>query len=98
MRVKDPFTGRSVLRPVPVEVDEATLKKIAGGTGGRFFRATDAEGLEEVYREIDRLERTKITEERSRTYQEYFAFPLGLGLILASSGWLTRSAVFARLP
>jgi Ca-activated chloride channel family protein len=79
-------------------VDEATLEEIARRTGGRFFRATDADALEEVYREIDRLERTKITEERSRQYREYFRLPLGLGLLLASGGWLGRSSLFARLP
>ncbi len=98
VRVRDPFTGRSVLRSMPVEVDEATLKEIADRTGGRFFRATDAAGLEEVYREIDRLERTKITEERSRQYREYFGWPLAVGLLLAALGWLTRGAVFPRLP
>jgi Ca-activated chloride channel family protein len=98
VRVKDPFSGRSVLRPVSVEVDEATLEEIARRTGGRFFRATDAEGLHEVYQEIDRLERTKITEERSRQFHEYFPIALGLGLTLASAGWLVRAALFARLP
>jgi Ca-activated chloride channel family protein len=98
VRVRDPFTGRSVLRSMPVEVDETTLEEIARRTGGRFFRATDADALEEVYREIDRLERTKITEERSRQYREYFRLPLGLGLLLASGGWLGRSSLFARLP
>jgi Ca-activated chloride channel family protein len=98
VRVRDPFTGRSVLRSMPVEVDEATLKEIAERTGGRFFRAADADGLEQVYREIDRLERTKITEERSRQYREYFGLPLALGLALASAGWLVRGALFPRLP
>ena len=98
VRVRDPFTGRSVLRSMPVEVDEATLQEIARRTGGRFFRATDAEGLAQVYKEIDRLERTKITEERSRQYREYFGLPLALGLSLASVGWLARGALFARLP
>ena len=83
---------------MPVEVDEATLQEIARRTGGRFFRATDAEGLAQVYKEIDRLERTKITEERSRQYREYFGLPLALGLSLASVGWLARGALFARLP
>jgi Ca-activated chloride channel family protein len=81
-----------------VEVDEETLKEIAKRTGGEYFRATDADRLEEVYREIDRLERTKITEERSREYREYFDWPLALGLVLASIGWLGRGALFRRLP
>lgn len=98
VRVQDPFTGRPVLRSMPVEVDEATLENIAEVTGGRFFRATDAEGLVAVYEEIDRLERTRITEERSRQYHEFFAFPLAVALVLAVFGWMARAAVFARVP
>jgi Ca-activated chloride channel family protein len=98
IRVPDPFTGRTRLRQVAVEVDEATLQDVAERTGGRFFRATDAQGLEDVYAEIDRLERTKITEERSRQYREHFDVPLALGLSLASAAWLARGALFPRLP
>ena len=98
VRVPDPFTGKPVLRPMPVEVDETTLKEIADRTGGRYFRATDAEGLKDVYAQIDELERTKITEERSRQYHEYFGLPLLTGLALASLGWLSRGALFPRLP
>lgn len=98
IRVRDRFTGREILRSVPVEVDEQTLRDIAERTSGRFFRATDAEGLERVYEEIDRLERTRLTEERSRQYEELFAIPLAAALLLAGCGWLTRGAVFARLP
>ncbi len=98
VRVRDPFTGRPTLRAVRVQVDEATLKDIAERTGGHYFRATDADGLASVYQQIDRLERTQITEDRSRQYQEFFALPLGVGLLLAALGWLCRGAVFARLP
>ena len=98
VRITDPRTGRQTLRSMAVEVDEATLKDIAQRTGGQFFRATDAEGLIAVYAEIDRLERTRITEERYRQYHEYFAWPLALGLLLAALGWLSRGCLFARAP
>jgi Ca-activated chloride channel family protein len=98
VRSRDPFTGRSVLRPMPVEIDEVTLREIARRTGGQYFRATDAEGLRDVYREIDRLERTKITEERWREYDEYFALFLAAGLGLATVAWVARGALFPRLP
>ena len=88
----------STLRPVAVEIDEATLRGIAEGTGGRYFRADNAEALEDVYAQIDRLERTKITEDRSRQYEALFAAPLLAGLLLAVLGWLGRGAVFARVP
>ena len=90
--------GRSVLRSMAVEIDEAVLQDIAERTGGRYFRADDAEALVDVYEEIDRLERTKITEDRSRQYDELFSLPLLAGLLMAVLGWLGRGALFARVP
>ncbi|MBI2257671.1 MAG: VWA domain-containing protein [Flavobacteriia bacterium] len=43
---------------MPVEIDEITLKKIAQNTGGKYYRATDKEKLRDIYKEIDRLEKT----------------------------------------
>lgn len=98
MRVPNPITGNTSLQAVPVEIDEATLEEIADRTGGRYFRATDAEGLREVYREIDRLERSEISEQRLAEYDEYFGLALALALILACLGWLGQATVFRRLP
>ncbi|MDE0225552.1 MAG: VWA domain-containing protein [Gammaproteobacteria bacterium] len=97
VRMEDRF-GRSILRSMRVEVDEAVLRQIAEVAGGQYFRAEDAEGLERVYAEIDRLERTRITEDRFRQYDELFAVPLALALALLAIGWLARGTLFARLP
>ena len=97
MRVRDARRG-STLRAVAVEIDEETLRDIAERTGGRYFRADNAEALIDVYAEIDRLERTRISEDRSRQYDELFRWPLALALMLAALGWLGRGAVFARAP
>ena len=97
VRMEDRF-GRSILRSMRVEVDEAVLRQIAEVAGGQYFRAEDAEGLERVYAEIDRLERTRITEDRSRQYDELFAVPLAFALALLAIGWLARGTLFARLP
>ena len=93
--VRDP---RGILRSVPVQIDEATLRHIADRTGGLYFRADNADALVDVYAEIDRLERTRITENRMRQYEELFPLPLLAGLLLMVLGWLGRSAVFARVP
>ena len=55
---------------VPVEIDEATLKKVAEKTGGRYFRATDQATLRTIYEEIDKMERTVVDEQRFATYEE----------------------------
>jgi hypothetical protein len=65
---------------------------------GRRSLEPAAKGLREVYREIDRLERTRITEERWRRFDEYFAWFLATGLGLATLGWVMRGALFPRLP
>jgi Ca-activated chloride channel family protein len=56
-----------------VEVDEALLQEISRRTGARFFRATDARALAEVFLEIDRLEKTPLAVKRYVRYREAFA-------------------------
>ncbi len=56
-----------------VEIDEATLTKIATTTGGAYFRAEDREALAEVYSTIDELEKTEITMESYMEYNERFS-------------------------
>lgn len=84
--VQDPVTGRTVTRRymMNVPVDEPLMRQIAQRTGGHFYRATDREGLQRIFREIDRLEKTPLQVKRYVRYREAFP-PLvwaGLGLLL----------------
>ncbi len=67
---------------VEVDIDEASLREVAETTGGQYFRATDREGLSQVYREIDALETTEIEVENFTSYGELFYYPLAAGLLL----------------
>ncbi|MCG9971111.1 vWA domain-containing protein [Christiangramia crocea] len=76
--------GRFQFGNVQVEIDEDLLKEIASSTGGKYFRATDNEKLQEIYAEIDSLEKTEIEEFRYYNYDEKYR-PLVLlagGLLL----------------
>ncbi len=98
MRTTDPFTGREVLRQVPVRIDEATLREIAERTGGRYFRATDAASLAEVYQEIDRLERSEVTETRYLQYRELFPEVTALAIALVALATVLQASWLRRLP
>ncbi len=66
-----------------VEIDEALLREIAQTTGGKYFRATNNEKLEEIYKEIDSLEKSEVEEFRYTNYQEKFRpFLLVAGFLL----------------
>jgi Ca-activated chloride channel family protein len=67
-----------------VSVDETLLQAIASRTGGKFFKATDREGLVRIFDTIDRLEKTELQVKRYVRYQESF-MPFawaGLALLL----------------
>jgi Ca-activated chloride channel family protein len=98
MPVDDPFSGQKVLRAVPVEIDEATLKQVADKTGGQYFRATDGEALRRIYAEIDRLERTQLDAAHYTEPDEHYGVSLAAGLVLACLAWLARATLFRRLP
>jgi Ca-activated chloride channel family protein len=89
--VRDPETGRVSERRVVanVDVDEPLLKRIASGTGAKFFRATDAKGLAETFAEIDRLEKSEIKTARFTRYREVFPrVAMPSVLLLAAAGLL----------
>lgn len=64
----------------PVEIDEALLKDVARTTGGRYFRAVDAEALGNIYHQIDQLEREPLHARTYVRYTERFRWPLAVAL------------------
>ncbi len=77
-----------------VEIDEELLRKVADLTGGKYYRATTAEDLAQIYSEIDRLEKTEMDVTSFRRYsEEFYAFVFGAFIcilleLLLRYGWL----------
>lgn len=83
---------------VPVEIDEQTLIQIAGTTNGNYFRATSNSKLEEVYREIDKLEKTKLNvKEFSKREEVYLPFALVAFLCILLE-LVLRNTVLKKIP
>ncbi len=95
--VQDVF-GRTFLRDIPVEIDEATLQQIADMTNGKYFRATNNQKLREIYAEIDKLERSKIdVKEFSKKQEEYLLFALSAAVLLLIE-LLLRYTLLRKIP
>ena len=77
-----------------VEIDEELLKNIAINTGGLYFRATNNKKLEEIYNEINKLEKTEIEEFKYYNYEEKFRPLILLALTLLIIEWLMRNTIF----
>ncbi len=77
-----------------VEIDEELLKEIALATGGKYFRATDNEKLEEIYDEINKLEKTEIEEFKYYKYEEKFRPLILLAGVLLLMEWGLRNSIF----
>lgn len=64
----------------PVRIDEPLLTEIATASGGRYFRARDAEALQSIYEQIDQLERSAVSAKSYVRYTEQFRWPLGFAI------------------
>ncbi len=95
--VNDPNYGRIYVN-LPVEIDESSLTRIAEGTGGIYYRATDRPSLERIFQEIGRLEKTRIEVKSYTHYNERYHELLlpALGLVLAAT--LAGFTRFGKLP
>jgi Ca-activated chloride channel family protein len=93
----DPF-GREQLVRQPVRLDEASLKMLAETTQGRYFNAKDTNALEDVYHDIDRLEKTELEGRLYTEYRELFQWWLLPGLALIVTELTLRCTRFRSLP
>lgn len=85
-------------RNVEVQIDDDLLQEIAGMTGGKYFRATNNKGLNEIYNEIDNLEKTKVdVAVYSKKNEEYFKFAL-FAFIMLILEMLGRYIFWRTLP
>lgn len=91
---KDPRTGQLNFRKQQVEIDEDLLKFIASETEGKYFRATNNTELQEIYDEIDKLEKTKIEEFKYYNYKELYRPLVFLALGLLILEFLLRNTLF----
>ncbi|PWN70608.1 VWA domain-containing protein [Chryseobacterium phosphatilyticum] len=72
--------GDLVFTETEVTIDENTLREIAQTTGGKYFRATSNSSLEEIYNEINQLEKSDVKISKLYNYEEYFKIFLWIAL------------------
>jgi Ca-activated chloride channel family protein len=95
--IQDPRFGTRLIK-VETQIDEKMLAEIARKTGGLYFRARDERGLREIFKQIDKLERTEITVETFTHYEEryfWFLWP-ALFVLLFEVFW--TNAVSVKVP
>ncbi|NOY76319.1 MAG: VWA domain-containing protein [Calditrichaeota bacterium] len=95
--VQDPFFGKRYVR-MPVEIDENLLKQIAATTGGKYFRATDTNSLRQIYKEIGKMEKTKIHVKEYTKYKELFVRFLLVALFFLTLEIILANTKFRKLP
>lgn len=90
--------GKYVFGLVPVEIDETLLQNIASTTGGKYYRATNNKELEQIYAEIDRLEKSRIDVTSIKRRSETFANWVLVALCLVALELLLRYTIFRTIP
>jgi Ca-activated chloride channel family protein len=84
--------------PMKVDIDEQLLTKIAENTGGKYFRAVDADSLKSIYDDIDQLETTTAEMHTYQHYDEVFGWFAVPALILILLEVVLGNTVWRKLP
>ena len=100
-RTGKPYTdmfGNIMYQNQKVQFNEAGLKEVARIADGQFFRATDTKSLEQIFRDIDKLEKTTVAVKKYRHYRDLFPVCImaGCGLLLAQL--LLSQTIWKKLP
>ena len=90
--------GNRVYQPIPVDIDEKTLREIAESTGGHYFRATETENLQEIYAEIDALEKSPHAGLHYQEYRELYPWLLVPAVLLLCIEIVLSRTVLRVLP
>lgn len=90
--------GNKRYQQVEVKIDEEMLKQIAEMTGAEYFRATDNSSLDKIYKEIDKMEKSRIeVYEFEKKTEEFYTFAISALLLLAIA-FLLRTLVLKVFP
>lgn len=73
--------GDIIFTEEEVQIDEPALREVSQTTGGKYFRATSNQSLEDVYNEINQLEKSELKVTKLYNYQEYFRVFLWIALL-----------------
>ncbi len=90
--------GRVRYQTLPVRIDEVLLRDIADRTGGRYFRATDAEALRSIFQQIDQLEKTPVLTTRFTQHNESYRIPILIGLAALAFELVIGATFVVRVP
>ena len=95
--VTDMF-GRKFYQNIPTDLDEDSLNKIAQSTHAQYFRATDTESLRDIYKAIDKLEKTKIEQVGYKQYQELFGTFVMAAILCLCAETVLINTLFFKIP
>ena len=87
-------SGQFRYGPTKVEIDEDLMKQISNQTNGKYFRATNNEKLEEIYDEINKLEKTEVKESKFYNYEEKYRPLVILAGLLFLIEIILRNTIF----
>jgi Ca-activated chloride channel family protein len=95
---QDDGFGNRELVPARLRLDEDLLREMARIGHGRYFHASDSEGLAQVYAEIDKLEKTRFEETKYSEYRELFPWFAATGIALILGVGVLMESRFRSLP
>ncbi len=90
--------GRRTYQNIPIDLDENLLTQIATKTGGRYFPATNTEGLTAIFEKINKMERTSLNSPQFQEYKELYPLFLLLGFVFLFLETILGNTIFRRLP
>jgi len=90
--------GQRILVQAQFRLDEGLLREIAETTGGQFFNAESTKALEEIYGQIDKMEKSKVEETRYTEYTELYLWLAAPGLALLVIASFLGATRFRALP
>ena len=95
--ITDPFGNKKIVR-AKVDIDEDTLKQVAQMTGAQYYRATDTDSLEKIYKDINKLETTTRKIKKFEHSNEMFLWAALGALFLMGIELTLKQTRFRRLP
>jgi Ca-activated chloride channel family protein len=90
--------GRIHVMTMNVDVDEKTLQAVASETGGRFYRATDTDSLQNIYEQINHYETSAQSVQKFEHVEDLYRWPLFPSLGVLALGVILQHTRFRRLP